>query len=395
MRPGGLLLPMKFGRVVPRHGQGRNGKTRTGWVIDLGRYVTPRYLTSARGARFETRETAEAILAAIRVKIARGTDPQAAVDEFAPTTSERNSLRHWLGEYLAHCEERCSRGQLSPNHVSKLRACAADGGYWSWWGERSLPEVDPIAVDRFARALYARGLGPKSVRNILGYFRAALVWLARMGRIPAVPVFPSVRVPDHRPTIISPRTQDLILAEIPRELRGAYLAGCHGVRPGEIRALDLRDVEARDDVPGLVVSRAVKGRGSGATIGPTKTRDASWIPITDELDEWIQWRRRQREDAWSSRALFVNPQARGSANPEFRWSQGKLSKVWNRACEVVGVRVSLYEGTKHSSATAWRTRGMSLEHVRRMLRHRDAKSTELYGKLADGALVEAFRRGKR
>jgi site-specific recombinase XerD len=57
---------------------------------------------------------------------------------------------------------------------------------------------------------------------------------------------------------------------------------------------------------------------------------------------------------------------------------------------VVGVRVKLYEGTKHSSATAWRSGGMSLELVRRMLRHRDARSTELYSKLADGALVEAF-----
>ena len=50
-----------------------------------------------------------------------------------------------------------------------------------------------------------------------------------------------------------------------------------------------------------------------------------------------------------------------------------------------------HEGTKHSSATAWRSRGMSLKHVRRMLRQRDARSTERYGKLAHEALVEAFR----
>ena len=51
----------------------------------------------------------------------------------------------------------------------------------------------------------------------------------------------------------------------------------------------------------------------------------------------------------------------------------------------------MYEGTKHSSATSWRTSGMSLELVQRMLRHRDSRSTERYAKLADGALVEAFR----
>jgi hypothetical protein len=38
---------------------------------------------------------------------------------------------------------------------------------------------------------------------------------------------------------------------------------------------------------------------------------------------------------------------------------------------------------------------MSLELARRMLRHRDVRSTERYGKLADCALVEAFRRMRK
>jgi hypothetical protein len=35
---------------------------------------------------------------------------------------------------------------------------------------------------------------------------------------------------------------------------------------------------------------------------------------------------------------------------------------------------------------------MDLEMIRRMLRHRDSRSTERYVKLNDGALVEAFSR---
>jgi hypothetical protein len=38
---------------------------------------------------------------------------------------------------------------------------------------------------------------------------------------------------------------------------------------------------------------------------------------------------------------------------------------------------------------------MPLEIVQRMLRHKDRRSTELYSKLADGALVESFKRAKR
>jgi hypothetical protein len=50
----------------------------------------------------------------------------------------------------------------------------------------------------------------------------------------------------------------------------------------------------------------------------------------------------------------------------------------------------MHEGTKHSSASRWHSSGMPLELVRRMLRHRDTRSTERYAKLADPALVEAF-----
>jgi site-specific recombinase XerD len=58
----------------------------------------------------------------------------------------------------------------------------------------------------------------------------------------------------------------------------------------------------------------------------------------------------------------------------------------------MGVEVILYEGAKHASATGWRSTGMDLEMIRRMLRHRDSRSTKRYAKLADRALVEGFTR---
>jgi integrase len=269
-------------------------------------------------------------------------------------------------------------------------------GYWSWWYGRSLVEVDALAVNQFAKYLRGFDLSPKSIRNVLGYFRAFLRWLARMERIERVPAFPVIRVKDYRPTIISQRTQALVLAEIPYELRGGYLAACHGIRPGELRALDVDDVEDRDGVAGIVISRAMKGPNANAVCGGTKTGDTSWVPIDEELTEWIAWRLEQDSPkGFLTRALFPNVRATTRDNPEHRWTANRLRLVWNGAAATVGVKVKMYEGTKHSSATAWRSNGMSLELVRRMLRHRDARSTERYGKLADGALVEAFRRTRK
>jgi integrase len=388
-----------FGRVRPRRG-GKNA-----WEIDLGRGIAPRFLYSARGARFESEDMARAVLDAIRVRIARGAPPQLAVDEFAPASSERNRVSVWLERYLEEQEERATALEISPNHLRELRRCARSDGTWSWWAEMSIYEIDAANLNEWRRWLATgRHLSAKSVRNNLGYFRAFVGWLFRLERLDRIPAFPTVKVRDHQPTILSRETQDLVLEAIPWERRGAFLAASHGIRPGEIRALDVRDYQEREGVPGLSISRAVKGPNSNAPTGGTKTGDAHWIPIDENLEAWIAWRLTERtraaanptqrgaQIAWRSIALFPNPTSR---NPDRRWIANSLREEWNRAAAEVGVEVRMYEGTKHSAATAWRTSGMSLEMIQRMLRHRDSRSTERYAKLSDQALVVAFGKARK
>ena len=54
--------------------------------------------------------------------------------------------------------------------------------------------------------------------------------------------------------------------------------------------------------------------------------------------------------------------------------------------------MTLYTGTKHSTATELRRQGVPLDVIQALCGHRDARSTEVYAKLADQALVEAIRR---
>jgi len=164
-----------FGRLRARRG----GKNR--WEIDLGRGIAPRFLYSARGARFESEKMAQAILDAIRVRIARGATPQQAVDEFAPSASERNLVSVWLERYLAEQEERTETLEISPNHLRELRRCARQDGTWSWWAPASIHEIDAASLNEWRLWLATkRKLSPKSVRNNLGYFRAFLGWLFRL-----------------------------------------------------------------------------------------------------------------------------------------------------------------------------------------------------------------------
>ena len=178
----------------------------------------------------------------------------------------------------------------------------------------------------------------------------------------------------------------LTVGEIAWERRGAFLAARLGIRPGEIRAADVTDYRIVEGVPGLTISRAVKGPNANAPTRGTKGRSAVWIPVDEELQRWIEWRLFQvsKEEMLRQRiALFPNPTAR---NREMRWIANTLREEWNQAAAKVGVRVRMYEGTKHSSATAWLAQGSSLQMIQRMLRHADSRSTERYAKLGDLAL---------
>lgn len=415
MRPRGMLFAMgeNFGAVKRRHGKGRSG-----YVIDLGTSVEPRYLTSGLGARFETAAHAESVLGAIRTCINSGEEPQTVVDRFAPL-SRRNAIAPAIAEYLADATAR-----LAPGTVDELRReFGPTGMIGRHWGSRRLGDLRAPLLRAWSAALLAEGKGPKTVQNAVGYLHAFAGWLWRDERIAALPPFPRVRVPEHAPTIISPRSQQLILAGIPWERRGAFLAAVAcGLRPGEIRALN-RDAEREvGGCPGLDVRAAMKGPNADALRGTTKTGDASWVPILDgeagdELLRWLAWRREQTDGRWRSPALFVNPTARGSLSEmraarerartrcgsgpqalssgasEYRWTGTVFRAEWKRAAAKVGLgHVKQYDSCKHSSATAWLADGVSERAIQRMLRHRDLRSTRRYAQLTDGGILEAFAR---
>ena len=88
--------------------------------------------------------------------------------------------------------------------------------------------------------------------------------------------------------------------------------------------------------------------------------------------------------------LFVNPAGRRDGR---RWLSNPLREEWNRAAQDVGVRVRMYEGTKHTTATEALRSGRRLEEIQAALGHRDRKSTERNARLAEVIPAgELFRR---
>ena len=382
-----------------------SGKVRV--RIDFGvlngrRYILGNLPTRTGGRiRFRDREDAEKTLSSIRGDmVARDLSKEQVLAlwfDRGPATEDLIEVRAL--RYLGHFRELVAEGQRSPTTLREIERYAGD--HWSWWEGRPIQAIGYADVDDWHRWLAARviesgrhkgkPLGAKTRKNASDSFRAMLGWWRNRDPSVAVPRFPSIRVRRYVPTIISMDDQAKVLEAIPWDRRGAFLAAAFEVlRLGEIRAADLADY--RDGR--LRVTKAIQGPRLDAPVADHTKNDAGevrdlWNP---ELIAWIEWRLGQ---ATAERrlagevALFWNPTARNRAK---RWTPNPMEEQWHRACEKVGVRVPLQEGTRHATLTQLGG-ALSETVLQAFSRHKDSRSLRKYSKPRPKkkAIVRAIR----
>jgi site-specific recombinase XerD len=153
--------------------------------------------------------------------------------------------------------------------------------------------------------------------------------------------------------------------------RGIFIMMKTGCRPGEAKALRVANFDFATGE--IEVYEALKGQGSGAVRGPTKTGEVGSYPASPELRGWvakyIPTKRRFKPDA----PLFANL---NTGNP---YSSQRLAEIWSAACTRAGVEyVPIYRAFKHGSFTALKEAGASHEEVQALARHRDPRTTNRY-----------------
>jgi integrase len=364
-----------WGIIWEREGEG--GKRR--FVLDFGRYGK---IYSHKGVRLESREQAQALLDTIRI-LGQEISKQHAVDRFAPMASKRHRIGPWLERWLADFEQQVKAGERARRTLREYTRWARPHGHFEFWRNRSMHAVGPLASRDYLAWLRVRNVSGKTAWNVVAGFHAFLGWLVEVEQLAAVPKVTWPKKPRSNPATIGPATQRAILDAIPEESRGVFLAmALLCIRPSEAVEMTSRQLRG-DGWITIDVSRADRGLYSG-TKG-VKNEEPKTLPLPDELAEWIErWVPRERRVAGAG--LFVNPNTGGP------WAETSLKRAWYKACAQVGVRVSLYTGTKHSTATELRRQGVPLDVIQKLCGHRDPRSTEVYAKLADQALVEAIRR---
>lgn len=344
-----------------------------------------------------SRELATAVLESIRAEIASGKsiDQAAAFFLRRPTAATRVPVK--LRRFLERERQRMEDGDISPRTFGELERYCRPDGYFSFWDDWHVHQVNFAALEDWRAWLGKRRqrgkgrLGAKTVKNAMGQFRAFLSWLEERGDIDHVPKFPRVPWDQKPPEILTPEGQRAVLDAIPWEDRGIFLACRHTLRPGEARALDLGDYRETN----LYVHAAVKGQSSSSVIRGAKERNWRVVGADEELQAWIEWRlsKASAEERLRKRGvpLFPNWKAR---NETRRWTTSTMTKAWNVAAKSVGVTVSLYPGTKHTTLTHLARQGVDAKRLQRFAGHADRRSTDHYVLLADQDTVDMMRRGR-
>lgn len=364
---------------------GKVVRYRGGWRIRLPGNVD---LYTHRGIVFEGERGARRILTAIRERLVRGELLANVIDDFRAPRRAHHTVERWAKRLLEDMERRVARIDRSPNYLAELQRWHED--HWRPIYGKTVFELDTSHVVALERALEDRGLHPNTVTKCLGGLHRVLTFAEE--NLPTkrgfrVPRFPRRSRELHHPTVPTIQLRDQVMAQIPEERRGIFLAMRLAIRPGEARAFDLSDYDFATHV--LDVRWGMQGQTHLARRGPTKERTWRLVQADGELAAWLAQhvpKGRRLEGG----PLFRHPEARRRKGSSDRWTMSSVEDEWGRACTAVGVNLRLYASTKHATLSHMVRHGATLYAAQHAAGHADPKSTQLYAKLEPITMAEVF-----
>jgi integrase len=241
-----------------------------------------------------------------------------------------------------------------------------------------LRSISERTISRFKAAMETNptrgrdGMMPSTIKVRLQFLHTALQWAVEQKMIPAVPKFPSVKVPKKRPQPIPLESFERLLNKAPDDnMRAFLLCGwLAGLRLGEAVALEWEPTESAPYVDFCRKRIVIPATFSKAV-------EDQWVPIDPALQATLE--ALPRDGA----KVFRFPSSRGG--------ELTLSGVSDRVvylAKKAGVRLTMHSLRKGFGC---RYAGKVSAHVlQRLMRHANIKTTLDYYANIDTAVEEAI-----
>ena len=270
-------------------------------------------------------------------------------------------------------------------------------GYWSYYRNWIKPffENNPVMLHEIQLFTLNKLLNPikltgKGKLNVMMALHACMDYAWRSDLIPKVPPFPKRE--DYG--IVEPEfdwlledEQMRVINAIPEEHRAPFLwLKYHYRRPAEACALQWRDFDEINRK--FIIRRAISAR---QLVESTKTRAIHHVPCHSHFYPVIR-KLKKAHTCRETDFIFRNPRARSESK---RYTNESLNNIWKAACKKVGVKIGLYQGTKHSSCTQFINEKHGTDSELQMLTdHARPDSVTKYRKVGVERKRELMERGK-
>jgi integrase len=268
-----------------------------------------------------------------------------------------NLIKQWL--------ELKERSDLSPSYIPKLKQFEKD--YFQFFKGQDIRDLRTSHIHDFFYQL-PENLSSKTKKNIISALHGFFSWLTKMEYIEKMPVFPTIKIEQPDWKWLDVDIQGDILLAIPESDRYIYLfLALHGCRPSEARALKVKDIDFSHNA--VNIKRTFTGKSGNMIAEHTKTKRQRTIPINTEMLEVFKY---LCKDKLPEAFVFINPR---TGKP---YAKSTYQEVWQSACEAVGLKISSYEGLRHSFASQRVSRGIDIYLISKVLGHSDIRTTQRY-----------------
>lgn len=282
------------------------------------------------------------------------------------------SFTNWSDDWLIKKKAEVEKERRSPSYLKALRVYLTK--YQAFFGDTDIRDIGPEQINDFY--LQVDG-APKYVKNIMDCLHKMLADALKWKNIHEMPGFPEYsEIPEVEIKTIDLKIQDMIIKSIPNQMDRIFIlfTARQMVRPSETRALQWQDLD-------LEFGRVtIRRHFSLNRIRPaTKAKQIKYLPLDGEVKEALKALPRHL----TSPFVFF----KGNGRP---FSEAWARKIWAKACKKAGVSISLYQGTRHSSATEAADR-VGIDATQEFLHHTNRKMTERYAKANPDRLKPVLR----
>jgi len=248
----------------------------------------------------------------------------------------------------------------APSHLREVKR-HVDKLFVPFFKDLDCRDIRTFHIEDFFNTLTG---GDKTKKNVMIMLKNFCHWLQDRDILLRLPKFPEIS--PALPAIIwtTKEVQLKILAAVPEKDRPMFqFAIYHPIRPGELRALKVKDFLVDQGV--VQISRAFSLKEERSR----KNKKPYYLPLSATFDRSVL------NSKLPEAFVFLNAIGRP-------YTSSGLRKIWWRACKNAKVPyINFYNATRHSIASQALNAGVSLDRISAALGHSNLEITRRYASL--------------